>query len=121
MNGLSDVRSSNNAVPPPMTNNHTTNNQTGSGKTDKELALDAPVQETSSSNRDSERIISGIDLLDYSAGGLRPHKLYLVRGSGGTGKSLLGLQFLARGLELQEPGILITDQKPERRLGQGRT
>jgi len=98
-----------------------TNNQTRSGKTDKELALDAPVQETSSGNRDSERIISGIDLLDYSAGGLRPHKLYLVRGSGGTGKSLLGLQFLARGLELQEPGILITDRKPESVLEQARS
>jgi len=116
MNGLSDVRSSNDAVPPPITNN-----QTKSGKTDKELALDAPVQETSSNNRDSERIISGIDLLDYSAGGLRPHKLYLVRGSGGTGKTLLGLQFLARGLELQEPGILITDQKPESVLEQARS
>jgi KaiC/GvpD/RAD55 family RecA-like ATPase/CheY-like chemotaxis protein len=117
MNGLSDVRSSNDAVPPP-----TTNSQARSGKTDKELPLDAPVQEPASTrNTDGERIISGIDLLDYSAGGLRPHKLYLVRGSGGTGKTLLGLQFLARGLELQEPGILITDQKPESVLEQARS
>jgi len=92
-----------------------------SAKTDKELPLDAPVHEpVSARNGDDERIISGIDLLDYSAGGLRPHKLYLVRGSGGTGKTLLGLQFLARGLELHEPGILITDQKPESVLEQAR-
>ena len=117
MNGLSDVRSSNDAVPLP-----TTNSQARSAKTDKELPLDAPVQEPASSrNSDGERIISGIDLLDYSAGGLRPHKLYLVRGSGGTGKTLLGLQFLARGLELQEPGILITDQRPESVLEQARS
>ena len=68
-----------------------------------------------------ERIISGIDLLDYGAGGMLPQKVYLVRGGGGVGKSLLGLQYLTRGLELQEPGILITDQKPENVLTQARS
>jgi len=59
-----------------------------------------------------DRMISGIDLLDYGAGGLLAHKIYLVRGGSGVGKTLLGLQYLTRGLELQEPGVLITDQKP---------
>lgn len=69
----------------------------------------------------ADRIISGIDLLDYGAGGLMPHKVYLIRGASGVGKSLLGLQFLTRGLELHEPGVLITDQKPENVLAQARS
>jgi KaiC/GvpD/RAD55 family RecA-like ATPase/DNA-binding response OmpR family regulator len=83
------------------------------------LPLDRPVQEVGSARgKSADRIISGIDLLDYGAGGLLPHKVYLVRGGGGVGKSLLGLQYLTRGLELQEPAILITDQKPENVLAQ---
>jgi KaiC/GvpD/RAD55 family RecA-like ATPase/DNA-binding response OmpR family regulator len=66
----------------------------------------------------AERMISGIDLLDYGAGGLLPHKIYLVRGGSGVGKTLLGLQYLTRGLELQDPGVLITDQKPETVIAQ---
>jgi KaiC/GvpD/RAD55 family RecA-like ATPase/DNA-binding response OmpR family regulator len=66
-------------------------------------------------------MISGIDLLDYGAGGLMPHKVYLVKGGSGVGKSLLGLQYLTRGLELQEPGVLITDQKPENVLAQSQS
>ncbi|HXH41009.1 MAG TPA: ATPase domain-containing protein [Thermoanaerobaculia bacterium] len=83
------------------------------------MPMEAPVQEPAQSrSNEGERIISGIDLLDYAAGGLPPHKLYLVRGGSGTGKSVMGLQFLARGLELHEPGILITDQKPANVLEQ---
>src|ERR1043165_3306261 len=66
----------------------------------------------------ADRIISGIDLLDYGAGGLLPHKVYVIKGDAGLGKSILGLQYLARGLELQEPGVLITDQRPENVLAQ---
>lgn len=68
-----------------------------------------------------DRIISGIDLLDYGVGGLYPDRVYVVKGSLGTGKSILGLQFLIRGLELQEPGVLITDQRPESVIAQART
>ena len=94
------------------------------------LPLDRPVKDggssssartTTGSNKNADRIISGIDLLDYGAGGMLPHKVYLVRGGSGVGKSLLGLQYLTRGLELQEPGILITDQKPESVLAQARS
>jgi KaiC/GvpD/RAD55 family RecA-like ATPase/DNA-binding response OmpR family regulator len=68
-----------------------------------------------------DRLISGIDLLDHGAGGLMTHKLYLVRGGSGTGKSLLGLQYLSRGLELHDPGVLITDQKPSNVLAQAQS
>jgi len=63
-------------------------------------------------------MISGIDLIDYGAGGLLPNKVYVVKGGIGVGKSIVGLQFLTRGLEHQEPGILITDQKPENVVAQ---
>lgn len=107
MNGSTDVRSNQPS-------------STRGAKTDTPLPINQPVKELSSPARDksADRIISGIDLLDFGAGGLLPHKVYLVRGSGGVGKSLLGLQYLTRGLELQEPGILITDQKPENVLAQ---
>src|SRR5688572_26819129 len=68
----------------------------------------------------SDRIISGIDLIDYGVGGLFPEKVYVVKGPGGTGKTILGLQFLSRGLEMHETGVLITDQKPEAMLAQAR-
>ncbi|HEV7426804.1 MAG TPA: ATPase domain-containing protein [Thermoanaerobaculia bacterium] len=116
MNGSTDVRS----------NSTTSNNPSRSTKTDTPLPLDTPAQEVSGTtprehaggNGRGERIISGIDLLDYGAGGLMPHKVYMVKGGSGVGKSLLGLQYLTRGLELQEPGVLITDQKPENVLAQ---
>jgi KaiC/GvpD/RAD55 family RecA-like ATPase/DNA-binding response OmpR family regulator len=113
MNGSTDVRPT---EPSPM-------NTRSQSKTDKQIPLDKPVQEVGTTGRGktANRIISGIDLLDYGAGGLLPHKVYLVRGGSGVGKSLLGLQYLTRGLELQEPGILITDQKPENVLAQARS
>jgi KaiC/GvpD/RAD55 family RecA-like ATPase/DNA-binding response OmpR family regulator len=115
MNGSTDARS-----------NTTSNNPSRNTKTDTPLPFDTPSQEVSgtsprenaSGNGRGERIISGIDLLDYGAGGLMPHKVYMVKGGTGVGKSLLGLQYLTRGLELQEPGVLITDQKPENVMAQ---
>src|SRR5690349_6158532 len=53
---------------------------------------------TPSAADSTDRIISGIDLIDFGAGGLLPNHLYVVRGAGGLGKTILGLQFLARGL-----------------------
>lgn len=117
MNGSTDVRSN-------STNTTGGTRSAGSSRTDTPMPLDTPVNEVGSKtrNRDSsERMISGIDLIDYSAGGLLPHKVYLVKGGVGVGKSILGLQFLTRGLEHQEPGILITDQKPENVIAQARS
>jgi KaiC/GvpD/RAD55 family RecA-like ATPase/DNA-binding response OmpR family regulator len=119
MNGSMDVRSSSasaghdSGIPPIL-------------KTDTELPLGDPIVEPTpepaarAEEKAAGRCISGIDLLDYGAGGLMPNKVYLVKGAGGVGKTLFGLQFLTRGLEHQEPGILITDQKPENVLAQAR-
>jgi KaiC/GvpD/RAD55 family RecA-like ATPase/DNA-binding response OmpR family regulator len=116
MNGSTDVRSTGSTSSPI------------SSKTDRELPLNPSVSEVAGSPsgaavqpRGVERMISGIDLIDYGAGGLTPNGLYVVKGGIGVGKSIFGLQFLTRGLEHQEPGILITDQKPERVLEQARS
>lgn len=117
MNGSTDARSG-------STNSTGATRAAGSGRTDMPLPLDAPVSEIGTNapkNENSDRVISGIDLIDYSAGGLLAHKVYLVKGGVGVGKSIMGLQFLTRGLEHQEPGILITDQKPENVIAQARS
>jgi KaiC/GvpD/RAD55 family RecA-like ATPase/DNA-binding response OmpR family regulator len=114
MNGSSDVSSDNN----PSSSAHAAN----SSKTDKPLPINNVVEQTAgqtaASRGSGDRIISGIDLLDFGAGGLTAHKVYLVKGGAGVGKTLLGLQYLTRGLELQEPGVLVTDQKPENVIAQ---
>ena len=113
MNGSTDMRS--------MSSSGNSRSATGA-KTDKQLPITTPVPDSAGKPRSSrgaaDRIISGIDLIDFGAGGLMPNHVYLVKGGGGLGKSILGLQFLTRGLEHQEPGILITDQKPEKVLTQ---
>lgn len=112
MNGT-DMRSTSSSTTP----------RSATGKTDTPLPIGRAVTEsagaTSRNTRGGgDRIISGIDLIDYGAGGLMPNHVYLVKGGGGLGKSIVGLQFLTRGLEHQEPGVLITDQKPEKVLTQ---
>jgi len=108
MSGTMDVRTDQ-TTPPPADNPVT-------AKTDTPLPIEPAISDAVGATRPalaSDRMISGIDLIDFGAGGLMPNHIYVVKGSGGVGKSILGLQFLTRGLELQEPGILITDQKPE--------
>jgi KaiC/GvpD/RAD55 family RecA-like ATPase/CheY-like chemotaxis protein len=101
-------------------------------KTDMPLPIDPAVFETAAAQVQvpitaegtkrpalgGDRLISGIDLIDFGAGGLMPNHVYVVKGAGGVGKSILGLQFLARGLELQETAVLITDQKPHNVIAQ---
>lgn len=50
--------------------------------------------------------IAGLD--DILNGGLTPHRMYLVEGSPGTGKTTLGLQFLLEGAARGERGLYIT-------------
>ena len=118
MNGSTDVRSNSSTSSTPA-------RAASSTKTDTPLPLDRPVPEVNSPvvprTKSADRIISGVDLLDYAVGGLLPHKVYLVKGGIGVGKSIVGMQYLTRGLELQEPGILITDQRPENVLTQARS
>ena len=93
-----------------------------SPKTDMPLPIVPAVPETAGTATlpVADRIISGIDLIDFGAGGLMPGHVYLIKGAGGLGKSIAGLQFLTRGLEHEEPGILITDQKPEKVIAQAK-
>ena len=50
--------------------------------------------------------IPGLD--DILGGGLTAHRLYLVEGDPGTGKTTLGLKFLFRGIERGEPAVYVT-------------
>ena len=112
MNGSTEVRPTKSSPVSPA----------ASAKTDTPLPIVPAVPETAATATlpVADRIISGIDLIDYGAGGLMPNHVYLVKGAGGLGKSILGLQFLTRGLEHEEPGILITDQKPEKVIAQAK-
>ena len=64
--------------------------------------------------RTTARVATGIDALDVALeGGLPASCVALVTGDFGAGKTTLGLQFLAEGARLGEPGIFIAlDQKP---------
>lgn len=55
------------------------------------------------------RISSGVAGLDeILGGGLTPHRLYLLEGTPGTGKTTLALQFLLDGVARGEPALYIT-------------
>ncbi|WP_144111743.1 ATPase domain-containing protein [Paraburkholderia sp. BCC1886] len=55
------------------------------------------------------RLSSGIEGIDdVLGGGLTPHRMYLVEGAPGTGKTTLALQFLLKGVELGQVGLYIT-------------
>src|SRR5687767_8593119 len=57
----------------------------------------------------SGRLKTGIVGLDYILkGGLPEHRLHLIEGSPGTGKTTLGLQFLLEGARVGESGLYIT-------------
>jgi len=56
-----------------------------------------------------ERVSTGISGLDaILGGGLTAHRLYLVEGTPGTGKTTLAMQFLQAGAALGESGLYIT-------------
>jgi circadian clock protein KaiC len=55
------------------------------------------------------RLCSGIEGIDnILGGGLTPHRMYLVEGAPGTGKTTLALQFLLQGVEEGQAGLYIT-------------
>jgi circadian clock protein KaiC len=55
------------------------------------------------------RLSTGIEGIDnVLGGGLTPHRMYLVEGAPGTGKTTLALQFLLRGVEEGQTGLYIT-------------
>ncbi|RFU43859.1 ATPase domain-containing protein [Paraburkholderia sp. DHOC27] len=57
----------------------------------------------------AKRLSTGIDGIDdVLGGGLTPHRMYLVEGAPGTGKTTLALQFLLRGAAQGQSGLYIT-------------
>lgn len=64
-----------------------------------------------------ERISIGVPALDEILdGGLIPGNAYLVRGTPGTGKTLLGLHFLAQGAQAGDPTLFIALSEPSDRV-----
>lgn len=64
-----------------------------------------------------ERLRTGIDKLDeLVAGGIPLGSSLLVAGVAGTGKTVLSLEFLYRGAQLGQPGILFSFEETEERL-----
>jgi circadian clock protein KaiC len=56
-----------------------------------------------------DRVPVGIPGLDYLLkGGLIPNASIMVEGTPGTGKSTLGMQFIAAGVAMGHPGVLVT-------------
>lgn len=56
--------------------------------------------------------IAGLDEMLY--GGLVPGSASAINGASGTGKTTLGLQFLVTGMNMDEPGLLVSfEQFPE--------
>jgi circadian clock protein KaiC len=70
------------------------------------------------SAQNGARASSGIRGLDeLLAGGFPANRAILISGDPGTGKSTLGLQFLAAGIMAGEPGLCVSvDQKPSHLL-----
>jgi len=61
-----------------------------------------------------QRVSTGIDGLDHVlCGGLPPHRLYLLEGDPGAGKTTLALQFLLAGVAAGERALYITLSETE--------
>jgi circadian clock protein KaiC len=58
--------------------------------------------------------VEGLD--DILGGGLPAHRLYLVEGDPGSGKTTLALQFLLEGVRRGEPGIYVTLSETEEEI-----
>jgi len=68
-------------------------------------------------NNSNNRFSTGVDGLDeVLMGGLLPGHTYLLRGGPGTGKTTLGLQFLAAGVSQGEKALYITLEESEASL-----
>ena len=63
------------------------------------------------------RISTGVEGLDeILKGGFIPNRKYLIRGSAGTGKTILGLHYLLAGLETGENSLFITFSETEEQI-----
>src|SRR5688572_18409088 len=58
--------------------------------------------------------IEGLD--DILGGGFSPHRLYLVEGAPGSGKTTLAVQFLLQGAKRGDPVLYVTLSETEEEL-----
>ncbi|MEA1932264.1 MAG: ATPase domain-containing protein [Euryarchaeota archaeon] len=59
------------------------------------------------------RLSTGVSGLDaVLSGGVLPERSYLVRGGPGTGKTILGLQYLLAGIEADETALYLSFEEP---------
>src|SRR4029079_12614967 len=66
---------------------------------------------------DSVRISTGVPGLDeILGGGLPRHRMYLIEGDPGAGKTTLAMQFLLAGAKQGEPGVYATLSETEEEL-----
>ena len=64
-----------------------------------------------------QRVLTGIEGLDeIFNGGLVPHRTYLIRGEAGTGKTILGLNYLIEGVDENEESLFITFSESEEQI-----
>lgn len=75
------------------------------------------VKEPTPAPMRSKTGIEGLD--DVLAGGLIPHRLYLVEGSPGAGKTTLALQYLLEGVKSREKCLYITLSETREELQAG--
>jgi circadian clock protein KaiC len=64
------------------------------------------MSDTPTSPHRSATGIAGLD--DILGGGFTPHRLYLIEGNPGSGKTTLALQYLLEGVRRKEPGLYVT-------------
>lgn len=73
------------------------------------VSLGPMTQHTANSVIQPARAATGVDGLDEILnGGLPKHRLYLIKGDPGVGKTTLGMQFLMRGQSVGEESLYIT-------------
>jgi CheY-like chemotaxis protein len=61
---------------------------------------------------DQDLVLTGIPPLDDLSGGLPRNRAYYVTGDVGTGKGVLGVQFLQHALAAGEPALMVTTDRP---------
>ncbi|MFB6253569.1 MAG: ATPase domain-containing protein [Halobacteriaceae archaeon] len=70
-------------------------------------------QESPSKNSPSDRQSTGLSSLDHILhGGLIPARQYMIRGKPGTGKTIFGLHYLAKGETSNEDSLFIALEEP---------
>ncbi|MBL7480387.1 circadian clock protein KaiC [Legionella bononiensis] len=75
------------------------------------------TKSTPSSSEQLDKCLTGIKGIDeITHGGLPQNRSTLVVGSAGSGKTLLGMQFLINGIKSKEPGLFVSFEETEQDL-----